>query len=321
MPLRQRFCGGQDGISRVFILLSTYNGEPYLPEQLKSLVQQCYGNWQLYWRDDGSSDATVPILSEFTGAVGADRCTRVLEPTGRILPAASFMALLRAVVPILDPADVVAFADQDDIWFPDKLARGIEALATIDMTVPTLYCAQLRVVNADLSHIRETRLRPERCCFPASLTQNVATGCTVMMNYSAASLVAESAPTCTPFHDWWSYLVVTAAGGRVLMDDRAVALYRQHPGNFIGIRASLAGRAIAALRRGPMAYMNILRGHVADLLARPMLVGQRNYPVLLEIQEALEGNVLQRVRVLCHADLRRQGWLETLLFRIWFLIG
>jgi Glycosyl transferase family 2 len=109
---------------RVFILLATYNGAAYLRAQLESLLQQTHENWILYWRDDGSDDGTVATLTEFAAAIGDGRCVRVREPAGRVWPAASFMALLRAAIPAMGAADSVAFVDQDDVWLPGKLTRG-----------------------------------------------------------------------------------------------------------------------------------------------------------------------------------------------------
>ena len=76
--------------------------------------------------------------------------------------------------------------------------------------------------------------------FPASLTQNVATGCTVMLNRAAARLVAASRPSTGTLHDWWAYLLVTAAGGRLIQDEEPVVLYRQHAQNLVGAPASMA---------------------------------------------------------------------------------
>lgn len=307
--------------SRVLILLSTYNGAAYLHQQLQSLSAQTHTDWIVYWRDDGSSDGTVAIMTEFAAAVGDHRCVKVPEPRGRLWPTASFIALLRAALPAMGAAACVAFADQDDVWLPDKLARGVIALAGVDVKAPTLYCARLAVVDASLRLSRATTITQRRSGFPAALTQNIATGCTVMLNGSAAKLIASSVLPCGTFHDWWSYLLVTAAGGRVLVDETVVALYRQHGSNVVGAPASQPRRAAAALRRGPVAFMNMLRQHVQALVSQPDLVTAHNYRVLMQIHDALQGNVLQKVAALRLPRLRRQGWLETLLFRIWFLIG
>ena len=47
---------------KVAILMSTYNGERYLAEQIQSIIDQSYPNWTLYIRDDGSTDRTQEII-------------------------------------------------------------------------------------------------------------------------------------------------------------------------------------------------------------------------------------------------------------------
>ena len=303
-------------------MLSTYNGAAYVQQQLQSLVTQTIGFWTVYWRDDGSSDATVAIMSEFTTAIGSDRCIRIVEPAGRVGPAASFLALLKAVVPALGPRDTVAFADQDDVWHPDKLMRGLAALAPIAALRPALYCARVVITNANLNRLAETSISQQGCGFPASLTQNVAAGCTIVLNRRAAELVANSvSPNSSP-HDWWSYILVSSAGGRIVVDNSTVALYRQHKDNLIGVRTSRVRRAVAAMHRGRQMYMNILRQHVEALFSQPDLICEFARPVILQLHGALHGNFRQRLRALMQLpDLRRQSWIETLVFRLWFLTG
>ncbi len=306
---------------KVFLLLSTYDGAAFLPSQLESLMAQTHDHWVLYWRDDGSSDDTVAILEEFAALMGGERCVRVLGPPGRLGPAESFITLLHAVAPFLGPADGIAFADQDDVWLPDKLSRGIDALAAVDHEVPSLYCARLMVVDSRLQRLTETSIFAQRCGFPASLTQNVASGCTILLNRSAVALVAASMPPPASPHDWWCYLLISAAGGRILVDDMVVALYRQHRNNVFGARSSRLKRAAAAMRRGPGPFMNVLRQHVAALAAQPDLVSEAMRPAVWQLQSSLQGNFWRRLHILRLQGLHRQTRLETLLFRLWFLIG
>jgi glycosyltransferase involved in cell wall biosynthesis len=308
-------------MSRVHVLLSTYNGAPYLRAQLDSLLAQTYADWVLYWRDDGSSDATAAILAGFAASAGPCRCHRIVEPACRIGPAASFMALLRATAPALEPTDTIAFIDQDDVWLPEKLSRAVAALTACDPARPAMYCARLMVVDENLQPLVATSITQEHCKFPASLAQNIATGCTIMLNRSAARLVAGSVRPSASMHDWWCYVLVTAAGGQVVVDESVVALYRQHGDNCIGMRVSNARRAIAAIRRGPNVFMNVLRQHVAALTEQSELISEPARPVALQLHYALQGSFRARVAALRLRGLRRQTWLETALFRIWFLIG
>lgn len=300
---------------RIAVLLSTYDGAPYLGAQLASLLAQTCPHWTLLWRDDGSRDETLDLMSAWMRGAGEDRC-REIGPRGRLGLTPSYMSLLRAA----GDADLVAFADQDDVWLPDKLARAAAALGAVPSGQPALYCARQLLVDAGLARLGlSAPIRP--LGFPAALTQNVATGCTVMMNRAAARLVAASEPPSTSLHDWWSYLVVVAAGGRLVADPVPVVLYRQHAGNLVGAPQSMRRRAAAAMRRGPDLFMRVLRDNVSALRAQPRLVAPENRAVLERIHHGLANGPGARLAALRTPGLRRQTWQETLLFRLWFMVG
>ncbi len=306
---------------RVRILLSTFNGAPYLREQLDSFRLQTCASWSLLWRDDGSTDGTEALMAAFTAEVGPDRCRRLAAPVGNLGPCESFLALLRAAVPSLGPHDAVAFADQDDVWLPDKLSRGLAALATEPPERPALVCTRQVLVDAALAPIGESPHWPCVPGFPAALAQNVATGCTILLNRAAATLIAGSRPPETTLHDWWSYLVVSASGGQIVADPAALVLYRQHGGNAVGAPEGTLGRARAALRRGPAAFMRVFRANLAALAAQPGLLTEPARTDVARLQEALAGGLPARLGALRLPGLRRQTLLETLTFRLWFLLG
>ena len=305
------------GSARVAILLSTFNGAAFLAAQLASLQQQTLPGWTLYWRDDGSNDGTQRVMRDFMAGPEGARCIEVAELPGRLGPAGSFMALLRAAA-AADP-DVVAFADQDDVWLPEKLALGVAALGSC--AAPSLYCSRQVLVDQELRRIRESEPLRHPPGFPAALTQNIATGCTVQLNRAAVRLVASSQPPPTSLHDWWCYLVVAATGGRLIADDTPTVLYRQHPGNLVGAPPSMLRRGVAALRRGPGIFMGVLRGHVSALRAQPHLLSEEAAGALEVLDIALHSRFRQRVKALWLGGLTRQTWPETLVFRCWFLIG
>jgi glycosyltransferase involved in cell wall biosynthesis len=306
---------------RIAVLLAAYNGAPWLSAQLKSLLEQTYSNWILYWRDDGSEDGSVAILQEFSHRAGQGRCVRVTAPAGRLGATGNFFALLRVAAPSLGPGEVVAFADQDDVWLPEKLARGVAALRAAGNDRPVAYCARQILVDDHLRQIGVSGAIAPPPGFPAALTQNVATGCTMMLNAPAARLVAASRPASASLHDWWAYLLVTAAGGRLIQDPEPVVLYRQHAQNLVGAPSSMARRAVAALRRGPDVFMGVLRDHVSALLTQRNLINRAAERELRLLDRALRGGFWKRLRALALPGLHRQTWQETLVFRCWFLIG
>ncbi len=301
----------------IAILLSTWNGATYLPDQLASFLRLTGPAWRLYWRDDGSQDRSADIMRHFAAGPGKDLVVECPDNRGRIGITASFLSLLRRA----PDGCLVAFADQDDVWLPEKLSRGAAALGQVAERVPALYCARQSLVNAALHPIRVSARLPEPPGFPQSLTQNIATGCTVMLNPAAVRLIAASREPEATLHDWWAYLVVTAAGGRVLIDDEPTVLYRQHGGNAVGVPLSPLKRAVDAVRRGPGVFMRTFRQHTEALRAQPELLSPVARDALEMISAGLCDGVPPRLRALQHPGLRRQNFAETLLFRLWFLLG
>jgi glycosyltransferase involved in cell wall biosynthesis len=244
------------------ILLSTYNGEDYLKSQLDSIREQTHSGWALAWRDDGSADNSISIVEAFAEMIGSERCLKSPSSGPHIGASLSFLQLLSENC----NAPFVAFADQDDCWLPNKLQRAIDRLRDAG-DMPALYCSRQLLTDDDFSHPVLSRKFEVRPGFPSSLTQNIASGNTIVMNNAAARLIASiPAPEASP-HDWWSYIIVSACGGQVIYDSEPTLLYRQHMKNLIGSQLPTISRAIAALERGPGIYMTMMRRHVAQLHA------------------------------------------------------
>ena len=299
----------------VVIVLSTFNGATFLPAQLDSFVAQTEIPWCLLWRDDGSHDTSVEVMEAFAAGPGAGRCHRA-DTTPHLGVTASYMTLLRAAVAA--GAEIVAFSDQDDVWLPHKLARSLERIGADP--APALYCSRQVLVDRALNRVCDSAPVQVRPGFGPALTQNIATGCTVLLNRAAARLVAGSTAPPATLHDWWSYLVVAAAGGRIIADAQPTVLYRQHAANAVGAPPANSRRAIAALRRGPGAFMTVFRAHVAALQAQPSLLAPEARRTLDAVAAGLSGGILAKLKALGYG-LRRQTTAETMLFRFWFLVG
>lgn len=304
----------------VAILLSLFNGETYLPQQLISLLNQHYPRWTLIWRDDGSSDASRAILRDFASGDGAGRCTEVdCTDSTNLGVAASYWRLLEHA-----PADhVVAFADQDDVWLPEKLTRAVAALSTVPDTTPGLYCSRQILTDSTLRPLRVSPRLPENYSIFSALTGNIATGCTVVINRATIRLLdaLRPPPDCI-LHDWATCLAVAANGGIIRTDNRPSILYRQHADNAVGAPSSWARRACAAVRRGPGTFMQVFRTSLNWLISHRAQLPPQTAEKLDRIQLALSGTAEDRLRVLKDIpELTRSGASEALLFRLWFLLG
>ncbi len=222
----------------VDILLATWNGAPYLPAQIDSILGQTHDNWRLLIRDDGSSDDTVAIVRRYADA-HPDRI-RVLESDGRNLGAAgNFAALLER-----STADYVMFCDQDDVWLPEKTATLLAELQGIEREhgtqCPVLVHSDLTVADRDLNAVASSfwayqRLNPAKGRFlNRLLIQNAATGCAMMINRSLRQ-VAVPVPAGARMHDWWIALAA-AAFGEIGYVPRPLVMYRQHGDNTLGAK-------------------------------------------------------------------------------------
>ncbi|GEN63333.1 glycosyltransferase [Acetobacter oeni] len=304
----------------VAILLSLYNGETFLNRQLDSFLDQNYQNWILLWRDDGSADASRAILRAFQANRGAGRCLEIdSESDTNIGIAASYWRLMDCA-----PAGhLIAFADQDDVWLPEKLSRGVAALKDVPANTPGMYFGRQILTDRQLKPIMiSPPITNLRGIFSA-LAQNVATGCTVILNEKALSLLDAMRPP-PPFilHDWAAYLAVSAAEGTVCVDEHPAILYRQHSGNAVGAPSSWLRRSYAAARRGPTAFMTIFRSNLVWLLRHRGLVTPLTTLRLEKLERGLAGTRRERLQLLRQfPDLTRSGFSEKLLFRLWFLFG
>jgi hypothetical protein len=311
--------GSDTGQAGVAILLSTFNGAQYLSEQLSSFTAQTHADWLLYWRDDGSSDASPSLVGAFAAGAGAGRCTIAQSENHRLGAAGSFLTLLRQALG--GTAEFFAFSDQDDVWLPEKLAHGVAALAALPATQPALYFCARAPVDATLQPLGQA-LRPRRPPgFPASLTQNVAPGCCMMLNRAAAKLIDSTAAPEGTWHDWWCYIVVSASGGTVIAGVAADILYRQHGQNIVGEPLSFWQRTTAAFRRGRGPFMTLFRRQIEALKAAPFPLPDHTSRLLAIIDCASHGGPLARLRALFIPGFVRQTRAETALFRLWFLLG
>jgi glycosyltransferase involved in cell wall biosynthesis len=221
----------------VEVLMSTYDGERYVREQVDSILGQTHPRLRLVVRDDGSRDGTLPLLRSIE-----DPRLGVRAGDNLGLPDAFF----RLVDESSDDADLWALSDQDDVWLPEKLSRAVSRLAEVNG--PALYCARVAVVDESLRPLYLHELPWRGPSFANALVQNIALGCTVVLNRGARDLLRRRWPRECVMHDAWIYLVV-AGCGTVVYDHEPVVLYRQHGSNSIGMGLGPVSRFTGRVRR------------------------------------------------------------------------
>lgn len=208
---------------KVAVLMSTYNGERYLREQIDSILQQQDITVSLIVRDDGSNDGTINILQEYNK--GAHRLDYYQgENAG---PARSFMELLVKA----PEADFYAFSDQDDYWLPNKLSAALDAIGNI--ATPALYYCQTQLADKNLQPFPSVKINPYGT-FGEALVYQFIGGCTMVMNAALRAVINEYTPKYLAMHDVWIYDIAKAIDAAVVFDPTPHILYRQHDQNVIG---------------------------------------------------------------------------------------
>ncbi|MCZ0960532.1 glycosyltransferase family 2 protein [Paracoccus benzoatiresistens] len=207
----------------VTILLASHQGAAFIGAQLQSIADQTHGNWRLIVSDDGSKDGTRDIVAGFAASRPAGQVQLIDGP--RRGATQNFLHLLSVA-----PDGIIAFCDQDDVWFPDKLARACRALAPHDG--PVHYAARTIITDDGLTPVAESRHFPRPLGFRNALVQAIMAGNTSVFNAEAAAIlrccVGPAQDHDVQSHDWWAYQVTAGAGAVLLHDKRPALFYRQH---------------------------------------------------------------------------------------------
>lgn len=213
-------------MDKVQVLLSTYNGEKYIKEQIESILEQEEVQISLLIRDDGSCDKTVEIVEKLI-----KENKNITFYQGRnIGPARSFMDLVTKS----GEFDYYAFADQDDVWKSKKLISAIHMLKNKKDT-PSLYMSALEIVDENLNLV-EIKKVSGNFCLEGELIKNFATGCTQVFNKKLCDIIKSYNPSYLIMHDSWITRVCYAIGGNVIIDENAYIQYRQHVNNVLGYK-------------------------------------------------------------------------------------
>lgn len=303
--------------SRVAILLSTFNGEKFLPEQLDSLYAQEHTDFHIYLRDDGSSDGTLAIARQYARERG--RMHVVAGPN--LGYANSFFELLRQAG---DGYDCYFFCDQDDVWLPSKVRAAVQMLAQhgllgLAQSAPGMYFSKTAYVDEKLCALGlSPDFADEQLGFGNALVQNVVSGCTMALNRPARELLVAQLPRQCLGHDWWTYLVVSAFG-RVVFDRHSHVLYRQHGANTLGmlqegwarqwlrVRRLLAHKGLGILNQ--LSEFERLYGELLDDRRR------RQVLKLLQSRQSLRKGLC----VALQGYYWRMRWTDSLMVRVLLL--
>ena len=287
-------------VSTIDILLSTYNGEKYLRDQIDSIINQTFSNWRLIIRDDGSSDNTLEIIHQYKQYL-PEKIILLNDSPGSLGPARSFSCLMQE-----SSAPYIAFCDQDDVWLVDKLEKQLALLQQYEKQrsdhYPLLVHSDLIVVDQHLSVISRSfwqyqHLSPAKMSsFQSLLVQNYVTGCSCLFN---RALLERSVPVSADaiMHDWWLALIAMDQGKIINMPEPTL-MYRQHDKNDTGAK------------RWSISYFMMMLFQGRDLPRQALVRTGGQAKALLKVAGMSEENMAWAEKYSC---LFKKNWLQRRL--------
>lgn len=311
----------------IVILLSTYNGESFLEQQLDSLLNQTYKEWLCLIRDDGSSDSTMDILNEYTNKY-PEKFVIIDNMNQNLRPCQSFMRLLDGA----PSAAYFMFCDQDDVWEQRKIELTIKEMKKAENRygdrVPILVHSDLEVVNENLETLAKSMksLRKSNCNFNTInnlILQNNITGCTVMINGKLKEKVSHL-PENAVMHDWWLGLIASGFG-KIIYIEETLIKYRQHSKNSVGAKGfgpvkvleKILGLKSKSVMNKYIVYMNSIIGQSNEFLdVYKEQLKPEDREVLVAIKRLRGESYSQRIRTLSKLNINAQNSITDLLYKI-----
>ncbi len=212
--------------------MASFDPEPALLErQLASIRAQTHGAWVCLISDDGSSPERFELLRSAT----ADDQRFKLAPAPQRL--GFYLNFERALQMVPPEAAFVALADQDDDWYPEKLAALLAGRGDAELVY-----SDMRIVDEAGRTISETFWRGRRnnhTDLASLLLSNTVTGAASLFRRELLDLALPFPPPVgDPFHDQW-LAAVALATGRIAYVDRPLYDYVQHGGAARGHEAAM----------------------------------------------------------------------------------
>lgn len=302
-------------MEKVQVLMSTYNGEAYIEEQLQSLLNQSYPNVAILIRDDGSKDKTSSIIRSYV-ELYPDKIRFIQGKNVGVVQ--SFFELLYASDA---SASYYCFCDQDDVWMKDKIERAIQQLRSCERA--GMYFTSTQMVDRELNPIKVWPESPNRApSLYNALYQNIAVGATVTLNKIARDLLISQHVNTQHIlmHDWWAYMCVSAFGD-MIYDDKPLIYYRQHGNNVDGGNTSLFKKFHKKWKSLTKHQNKKLLKQQAEEFAR-LYSDQLDADKLHQLQLFIQPRptLRHRIQYLRSTKLYRQSWAENQLFKFLILI-
>lgn len=296
-------------------MMSTYNGENHLKEQIDSILnQKTEHEVLLRIRDDGSKDGTCKIIKEY---MKANPNTIELIKGSNVGYNASFFSLIQNA----EGFDYYSISDQDDVWIENKLQSACDAIDKIADNIPVLYASTSYLVHDDLVPYGMTRKKERELSMYNTIIQNICPGHTQVMNNRLIHLLKEDIDTSKIYvYDSWITNVANLYG-KIVFDNNPHTYYRQYEGNQLGSGVGKLGQLLASIKRTEtndgLKYRRQIE-YFTEIYQEQLIKAG----IFQEIDLFLESNtLLKRMTYIIKSKLYRQNKIESLAIYFAILAG
>lgn len=304
-------------IPKVAVLMSTYNGEKYLREQLDSIICQKNVEVYLFIRDDGSTDKTASLLTKYESETdnffyinkGDDKNIGIRE---------SYFRLMKYVNALFPEICFYAFADQDDVWLDMKIETGIRKIAESKNPKGALYYSNKVFVNSGLKVIKRESIKYYDD-YMEILWPSLASGCTMIFNKKLVDFVLLYEPKIECLHDAWLYRLAKSIGSDIVFDKGAYILYRQHENNVCGMQTTNLYHNKNYMINNFLSNLFAKRSHVIQSFEKELYsayasaMSNEALGYITDIFDYNE-NVLHKINLLTKSDLRKREHKERIVW-------
>lgn len=221
---------------KIAVIMSTYNGEKYIKEQLNSILNQKFTNCslELFIRDDKSSDNTVDIIKKYQDNYDNINFINECENINYGCTKSFFKCLEYVYNKFKEDFDYYCFADQDDFWLENKLDTAVQKISKSNSgSKGCLYFSNKTIVDENLNIIREEKIDYYDNFIECAFTSN-AFGCTMVFDKFFVEILLKGLPEIKVYHDAWVYRLAKSINCTIVFDKDSYILYRQHSNNVVG---------------------------------------------------------------------------------------
>lgn len=297
------------------ILLSTYNGELYLNEQMDSLIHQKDVDVDIYVRDDGSTDKTIDIIKDYC----ANNPVIFLDDKESYGPAVSFFELLKAIP---DKYDFYVFADQDDIWYENKVKAAVDKLNT---NIPMLYCSN-QMLYCDGKQVGMRYADNPGTDVIKVIFGNDIAGCTMVLNKQLRDILVDSSNLPSEeilkmrMHDTW-VMLIAGVSGKIIYDNSSYINYRIHSHNTVGLKKRSLFEKIRIFLDEKKTH-DAWRSRTAQELLKTSVAKEYNDVALLEkIAYYKKRGLLSKISLLRDKEIKRRSKIGIISYFVNTIFG